>query len=115
MLALHADKLHIHTMLEIRVASNFRALLLPYGREFRHKHHVMRIAHGNRSAMRRRKAYSHGKLAAHLRLAHFHFKFKAMLFTRYQVAMLHACAGAHGNLAGMSLAHHVSSDAACAV
>jgi hypothetical protein len=50
-----------------------------------------------------------------LRLAHFHLKFKAVLFTRYQIAKLHACAGADGNLAGMALAYQVSRDAAGAI
>src|SRR6476646_156104 len=97
-------------MREILMAANLRAFPLPHGRECAHKHHVMRIAHGNRSAMRRRKTYCHGKLTAHLRLAHFHLKFKAMFFARYQVAMLHARAGAHGYLAGVPLAYLDSGD-----
>src|ERR1051325_11499823 len=97
MLIFHADKLHVYSVLEIRMPANFSAFLLPYGREVCHKHHVMRIAHGNRGAMRWRKTYRHGKFAAHLRLAHFHFKFKAMFFTRYQLATLHAYGRAYGH------------------
>ncbi len=115
MLTLHADKLHVHSVLKVLVAANLRAFLLPDRRELTDKHHVMRIAHGNRRAMRWRKTHSHRKLAAHLRLAHFHLKFKAMLFTRYQVAILHACAGADSNLAGVPLAHQIGGDAAGAV
>src|SRR5438309_5363304 len=115
MLIFHPDKLHVHSVFEFLMPADLRAFLLPYRREIDHKYHVMRIANGNRSAMRGRKTYSHGKLTAHLRLAHFHLKFKAVLFTRYQIAKLHACAGADGNLAGMALAHQVGRDTAGAI
>src|ERR1041385_1741243 len=114
MLTFYADKLHIHSVLEIRMPANFSAFLLPHGREVCHKHHVMRIAHGNRGAMRWREAYRHGKLTAHLRLPHFHFKLKAMFLTRHQLTLLHSRTGGNGNLSGVALAHHVGGDTASA-